>query len=449
MEPLKQPERQEHTDKQEQFERTLSDWPRLDSATRIELFRAIPLDEAEDLLDCMNVNDQTDLLTSMSLPERRSWLRYLDLDDIADILSELPEGEADKWLELLDARSRDKVSALLAYAEDDAGGLMDPRFARVRSTMTVEAAINYLHIQAQEKIPLEHVYVLDSEQKLLGEVGIDTLLAANSDELVIELADQDVVTCPEDMDQEEVGALFARYSLTAMPVVDEDGHMKGLITADDVVDVILEEGTEDAQKYGGMEALDESYMRTGLGEMIHKRAGWLVLLLIGEMFTASAMAKYQQQLEAVWYLAIFVPLITSSGGNSGSQASALMVRAMAMGEVKLRDWWRVFLRESSSGLVIGIMLGLVGLMRVLLWNYFIDPGIYGSSLMAWRLGATVSLSLVGVVLLGCIAGSMLPFILSLCKQDPASASAPFVATIVDVSGLTVYFTIASLLISSY
>ncbi len=430
-------------ERQEQFEQTLNDWPRLGSARRIELFRALPLGEAEDLLDCMNVNDQADLLKSMSLPERRSWLRYLDLDDIADILSELPEEEVDQWLELLDTRARDKVSALLAYAEDDAGGLMNPRFARVRSTMTVESAINYLHIQAQECISLEHVYVLDSEQRLIGEVGINALLAANSDDMVVDLADKDVVTCPEDMDQEEVSTLFARYGLTAMPVVDGRGCMKGLITADDVVDVIREEGTEDAQKYGGMEALDESYLRTSFRELIQKRAGWLVLLLIGEMLTASAMARYQKQLDAIWYLAVFVPLIISSGGNSGSQASTLMVRAMAMGEVKMRDWFRVLVREVGAGVVIGIMLGLVGMSRVLLWAY-LYPGIYGDQPL--RLALTVACSLLGVVTLGCLAGSMLPFILRLCKLDPASASAPFVATVVDVTGLIVYFTVAGFLI---
>ncbi|MGM9992164.1 MAG: magnesium transporter [Candidatus Bruticola sp.] len=434
----------EKMERQEQFEQTLSDWPRLGSERRIELFRTLPLGEAEDLLDCMNVNDQADLLQSMSLPERRSWLRYLDLDDIADILSELPEDEAAEWLELLDTRARDKVSALLAYAEDDAGGLMNPRFARVRSTMTVESAINYLHIQAQECISLEHVYVLDSEQRLIGEVGINALLAADSDDLVVDLADKDVVTCPEDMDQEEVGTLFARYSLTAMPVVDNRGCMKGLITADDVVEVIREEGTEDAQKYGGMEALDESYLRTGFIELIQKRAGWLVLLLIGEMLTASAMARYEKQLDAVWYLAVFVPLIISSGGNSGSQASTLMVRAMAMGEVKMRDWFSVLTREIGAGVVIGILLGIVGMIRVMLWAY-LYPGIYGDSPML--LGLTVACSLLGVVTLGCLAGSMLPFLLRLCKLDPASASAPFVATVVDVTGLIVYFTVAGLLIS--
>ena len=435
----------DNLEKQEQFEQTLSDWPRLDSERRIELFRALPLDEAEDLLDCMNASDQADLLRSMSVPERRSWLRYLDLDDIADVLAEVPEEDVEQWLDLLDARTKDKVNALLAYAEDDAGGLMNPRFARVRPKMTVEAAINYLHIQAQENISLEHVYVLDNEQHLLGEIGLNTLLAASSDDVVEDLADTNVITCTEYMDQEEVSNLFARYGLTAMPVVDEEGHMKGLITADDVVDVILEEGTEDAQKYGGMEALDESYMRTGIFKLVQKRAGWLIMLLIGEMFTASAMSRYEDQLNSIWFLAIFVPLITSSGGNSGSQASTLTVRAMAMGEINLREWWRDLWRELRGGALLGVILGCVGVARILLWTYLF-PGVYGD--LWWPLALTIGCSLVGVVVLGCLAGSMLPFILRFCRLDPASASAPFVSTLVDVTGLIVYFTIAGWLLFS-
>ncbi|MBQ7503180.1 magnesium transporter [bacterium] len=431
------------TEKQEQFEQTLRDWPRLESERRIELFRALPLDEAENLIDCMNINDQAELLATMNVSERRSWLRYLDLDDIADILLELPKEEADEWLGLLDARTHDKVSALLAYAEDDAGGLMNPSFARVRPTMTVEAAINYLHIQAQENISLEHVYVLDSDQQLIGEVSLGALLAANNNDLITELAEKDVVTCTEYMDQEEVGTLFSRFGLTAMPVVDVQGRMIGLITADDVIDVIQEEATEDVQKYGGMEALDESYLRTSISELIKKRVGWLIMLLIGEMLTTFAMAGFENELNRVWYLAIFIPLIISSGGNSGSQASTLVIRAMAMGEVKLRDWFQVFKRELGAGTAMGLILGVIGMMRVLLGEFFLN-GVYGNLYL--HLAYTIAISVAGVVLLGCLAGSTLPFILRLFRFDPASASAPFVATFVDVTGLLVYLTVARLLI---
>lgn len=427
-----------------QLEDAMHEWPHLDAEDRVKAFRALPMERAEDMLDCMNAVDQAELLRAMPDPERRAWLRYLDPDDLADVLLELEdEEEREEFISLLDERAGTEVKALLAYAEDDAGGLMNPRFARIRPNMTTEEAIRYLRKQSQNITSLEHLYVLDSEQLLLGEVGLDSLFAARPDEKVIDLADSDIVTAPEDMDQEEVGSLFARYGLTAMPVVDAQGRMKGLITVDDVVDVIREEGTEDAQKFGGMEALDEPYLRTGLWELIKKRAGWLVLLLIGEMLTASAMARYEAHINAVWVLAIFVPLIISSGGNSGSQASTLVVRAMAMGEVKLSDWPSVLLRELGTGAAMGAILGLVGVIRVVGWQFFFD-GVYGPHYMA--IAATVGFSLLGVVILGCVAGSMLPFLLRICKLDPASASAPFVATLVDVSGLVVYFTVASVLL---
>ncbi len=428
----------------EQLEQTMHDWHRLEPEERLEAFSALPLERAEELLDCMNAIDQAELLEIMPEAERRVWMRYLDPDDLADVLCEVSDESREQMLALLDERNRHEVVALLAYAEDDAGGLMNPRFARMRPDLTIEEAIRYLRKQSQSRIPLEHLYVLDEEQYLLGEVALDSLFSARPDELVRDIVDSDVVTAPEDMDQEEVGALFARYGLTAMPVVDAQGRMKGLITADDVVDVIYEENTEDAQKFGGMEALDDPYLRTGFWELVRKRAGWLVLLLLGEMLTASAMAKYELQINSVWFLAVFVPLIISSGGNSGSQASTLVVRAMAMGEVNPRDWPLVLWRELRTGAVMGSILGLVGVARILIWQFLFD-GIYGEHYL--EIAGTVGLSLLSVVILGCLAGSMLPFLLRCLKFDPASASAPFVATLVDVSGLVVYFSIASVLLA--
>ena len=430
------------TTPESQFERAIQEWPRLDPEERLQAFRVLPLERAEELLDCMNAVDQADLLQIMPLPERRAWLRYLDPDDVADVIQEVPEEGRDPLLALLDERARNEVRALLAYAEDDAGGLMNPRFARVRPQMTADEAIRYLRQQSQRRIPLEFLYVLDSDQRLLGEVGLDRLFSARPDERVADLVDPDVVTAPEDMDQEEVGALFSRYGLTAMPVVDGQGRMKGLITADDVMEVLQEEATEDAQKFGGMEALDEPYLRTGLFDLVKKRAGWLSLLMVGEMFTASAMARYEDEIARAVVLAVFVPLIISSGGNSGSQASTLVIRAMAMGEVQLRDWPQVLLRELGSGFVLGSLLGLIGFCRVVAWQHYFHA--YGPHYLG--VAGTVAFALLGVVVLGCIAGSMLPFVLRSLKFDPASASAPFVATLVDVSGLVLYFTVASLML---
>jgi len=430
------------TTPEQQFERAIQEWPRLDTEERLQAFRVLPLERAEELLDCMNAVDQADLLLTMPKPERRAWLRYLDPDDLADVIQEIPVEDRDNLVTLLDERTRNEVRALLAYAEDDAGGLMNPRFARVRPQMTADEAIRYLRQQSQRRVPLEYLYVLDSEQRLLGELGLDRLFSARPDERVADLMDADLVTAPEDMDQEEVGALFARYDLTVMPVVDAAGRMKGLITVDDVMDVIQEEATEDAQKFGGMEALDEPYLRTELVNLIRKRAGWLTLLMVGEMLTAWAMTRYEDEIAKAVVLAVFVPLIISSGGNSGSQASTLVIRAMAMGEVRLADWPQVLLRELGSGLALGSLLGLIGFSRVAVWEWAFHA--YGPHYLG--IAGTVALSLLGVVVLGCVAGSMLPFVLRFFRFDPASASAPFVATLVDVSGLIVYFTVASLLL---
>ena len=253
---------------------------------------------------------------------------------------------------------------------------------------------------------------------------------------------EDVVTVREDTDQEAVSRLFARHDLVAVPVVDAGGHMKGIVTADDIVDVVQEEATEDIQRLGGTEVLGAPYLHMSLPAMIKKRAGWLAALFLGEMLTATAMARYEDQIARAVVLALFVPLIISSGGNSGSQATTLVIRAMALGEVRLRDWWRVAHREVASGLGLGVILGSIGVARILVWQRAFHT--YGPH--AGSVAATVGLSLVGVVLWGCLAGSMLPFLLRRLGLDPASASAPFVATLVDVSGLIIYFTVAGIVL---
>jgi magnesium transporter len=244
------------------------------------------------------------------------------------------------------------------------------------------------------------------------------------------------------MDQEAVSQIFAHHDLIALPVVDAEGRMKGIVTVDDIVDVVQEEATEDIQKLGGMEALDGPYLQTGFAHMVRKRAGWLSALFLGEMLTATAMGYYEEEIERAVVLALFIPLIISSGGNSGSQASTLVIRAMALGEVRLRDWWRVIRREIAAGLVLGTILGMIGLTRILLWPS--RAQVYGEHYAL--VGLTVAASLIGVVLFGTIAGSMLPFLLRRLGFDPASASAPFVATLVDVTGLIIYFTVASFIL---
>jgi magnesium transporter len=252
----------------------------------------------------------------------------------------------------------------------------------------------------------------------------------------------DVVTIPEEADQEVVAHLFAEHSLVAAPVVDREGRMKGVVTADDVVAVVEEEATEDIQKLGGSAALDAPYLKTAFSRMVRKRAGWLSALFLGEMLTATAMAYFEEEIARAVVLALFVPLIISSGGNSGSQASTLVIRAMALGEVRLRDWWRVVRREIGAGVVLGTVLGTIGFLRIVLWHAV--TGIYGEHYLLVAL--TVFISLIGVVTFGTVAGSTLPFVLRRAGFDPASASAPFVATLVDVTGLVIYFTMASLIL---
>jgi magnesium transporter len=320
---------------------------------------------------------------------------------------------------------------------------MSPRFARVRPDMTADEAISYLHKQARERVEtIYYVYVLDARQRLVGVVSFRELFEAPGSMKVRDLMQTEVVTVSEQMDQEDVGLLFAKYSLLAIPVVDADGHMKGVVTVDDIVDVVQEEATEDIQKIGGMEALDEPYLDIGLLRMIGKRAGWLSALFMSETLTATAMGYFEHEIARAVVLALFIPLIISSGGNSGSQASTLVVRAMALGEVRLRDWWRVMRRECAAGLALGSILGLIGLMRILLWPT--RATLYGEHYVL--VAITVACSLVGVVLWGTISGSMLPLIMRRLGFDPASASAPFVATLVDVTGLVIYFTMASIIL---
>jgi magnesium transporter len=418
-------------------------WSSLTPGARLAAFKALSRAEGEDFFWNLGALDQVELLLALPAVERRGWMRLLAPDDAADVVQTAPEEERDGLLALLDDSTRKEVTALLAYAEDQAGGLMSPRFARVRPDMTADEAISYLHKQARERVEtIYYVYVLDAQQRLVGVVSFRELFEAPGSMKVRDLMQTEVITVAEQMDQEDVGLLFARHSLLAIPVVDAERHMKGVVTVDDIVDVVQEEATEDIQKIGGMEALDEPYLDIGLFRMIRKRAGWLSVLFISETLTATAMGYYEHEIARAVVLALFIPLIISSGGNSGSQASTLVVRAMALGEVRLRDWWRVMRREFAAGLALGAILGMIGLLRILLWPT--RTALYGEHYVL--IAITVACSLVGVVLWGTISGSMLPLIMRRLGFDPASASAPFVATLVDVTGLVIYFTLASVIL---
>ncbi|MEB2362810.1 MAG: magnesium transporter [Bryobacterales bacterium] len=418
-------------------------WDTLDREERLRAFRRLHQEQAYDFFLSLSSRDQAELLLPLSEGERRLWIRLLPPDDAVDVIQEAPAEARTELMGLLDPVSRREVTALLAYEEDDAGGLMNPRFARLRPDMTADEAISYLRRQVGLAETIYYAYVLDPDQHLLGVLSFRELFTAAPDAVVRDVMRTDFLSVTEETDQEAVAHLFREHHLFAIPVVDPDNRMKGIVTIDDIVYVFEEEAAEDIQKIGGMAALDAPYLDVGFFEMIRKRGGWLAILFVGEMLTATAMAHFEQEIAAAVVLAIFIPLIISSGGNSGGQAATLVIRAMATGEIGLRDWWRVIRREIASGVVLGSILGVIGLIRILLWQKI--GGIYGEHYIL--LATTVAASLVGVVLFGTLAGSMLPFVLRKAGLDPASASAPFVATLVDVTGLAIYFTTARVILT--
>jgi magnesium transporter len=424
-------------------EALLDAWPILSSEERLEGFALLGANEAADFFLALSTRDQADLLQELGPERSRPWMRLLAPDDAADVVQELEPKDRPRFLALLDAATLGEVTALLAYAEDAAGGVMNPRYMRLRPDISMEVAIRYLRRQAIRGIEvIDYAYVLDPEMHLLGVVSFRELFAAPPEKLVSDIMHRDLVTVTDETDQEAVAQLLAEEGLLAIPVVDADGRMKGVVTADDVVGVVQEEATEDIQKIGGSEALDEPYLQIRFADMVRKRGRWLAALFLGEMLTATAMGFFEAEISRAVILALFVPLIISSGGNSGSQAATLVIRAMALGEVRIRDWWRVARREILTGLALGLVLGLIGLVRILVWQAV--GQVYGEHYLLVAL--TVAGSLVGVVMFGTLAGSMLPFVLRRLGADPASASAPFVATLVDVTGLIIYFTLARLIL---
>jgi magnesium transporter len=418
-------------------------WPVLSMEERVEGFEFLKPGDADDFFLQLSARDRAQLILALPAGERRLWMRLLAPDDAADVIQEGPPEERESLLALLDDSTRREVKGLLDYAEDEAGGLMNTRYSRLRGDMTVDEAIAYLRRDARHREKtVYYVYVVDSDEHLLGVVSFRDLIVAPGDKLVREVMNTEVISAPEDLDQEALSQLFMRHHLMMMPIVDTEGRIKGVVNVDDIVDVVQEEATEDIQKIGGVETLEGPYLQVPLPLMIRKRAPWLAALFLGEMLTATAMGQFETEIARAVVLALFVPLIISSGGNSGSQATTLVIRAMALGEVRLRDWWRVIRREVVTGLGLGLILATIGLIRILLWQGLFNA--YGEHYLL--VASTVALSLVGVVLWGSLAGSILPFILRGLGFDPASASAPFVATLVDVTGLVIYFTIAAVIL---
>src|SRR5437762_3391688 len=360
-------------------------------------------------------------------------IEAMSADQQADLFREVPPGDRQRLLETVSEAARASLKKLLEFPPETAGGIMTTEYVSVPSDWDVGQALTLIREVGGRKETIYAIYVVDpTTQSMVHVVSLRELLTANREDNVLEVGSRrPPLTVTPDIDREEAARLISKYNLLAIPVIDDQRRMLGIVTVDDVIDALVEESPEDAQRFGGMEALDEPYMEIGFVEMIQKRAGWLCALFLSEMLTATAMQRFQGEIDHAAVLAMFIPLVMSSGGNSGSQATSLVIRALALQELKLRDWWRIALRELPTGLVLGAILGVIGFTRIVLWQ---NIGIFSYGPHYFLLAIAVGLALVGIVAFGSLAGSMLPFLLKRIGFDPASASAPFVATLVDVTG---------------
>ncbi len=412
---------------------------------RLELLSVMPIDRVIAIFDEAGLNQPAQLIAQMPPAVAARTLQGVSIDRAAPIFRMLRGPIRESLLETLDAESRASLSRVLAYARDTAGSIMTTEFVSVPTSFTVAETIEHIRHVERTRETVYAVYVFDpTTRALVQSVSLRRLITGEPAAPVMSVAyPRAPIVVPPETDREDVARLISKYDLLAVPVIDAARRVIGIVTVDDVIDAIIAETTEDVQKFGGVEALNAPYMTIGFGQMIYKRAGWLCALFLSEMLTASAMQHFQDELEKAVVLTLFIPLIMSSGGNSGSQATSLIIRAISLGEVRLRDWWRVALRELPNGLTLGAILGVIGIARIAIWQQAAIFN-YGDH---WALVAlTVGAALVGIVTFGSMAGAMLPFALKRLGFDPASASAPFVATLVDVTGLVIYFSVALLIL---
>lgn len=417
----------------------------LDSANSIIVFRLIPAETAALMFKYLSRDNREMLIESLAADEDRlsTLLNDLSPDDRTAFFAELPEEQLQDFLDILEPKARKNAIQLLSYPEESIGRLTTTDYIALRADWTVEQALRHVRRFGNNSETIDVIYIVDQDWRLLDDLRLREILLADPDTRIEELMDYRFVSLTATDDQETAVRVFKEYDRAALPVVDPGGLLVGILTFDDALGVAEVEATEDMQKLGGLEALESPYMETSLLTLIKKRAGWLAILFLGEMLTASAMGYFEEELAQAVVLGLFLPLIISSGGNSGSQAASLIIRALAVGEVSLKDWWRVTHRELFSGLALGTLLGAMGFARVILWAVVFN--LYGEHWL--QLGFTVGITLIGVVTWGTLAGSMLPFIIKRFGADPAVSSAPFVATLVDVTGLIIYFSVAALILS--
>ena len=408
---------------------------------RLAILARMPVERAAATFDQAGLDDPARLIAGLPADLAPKILRGVSIDRSAEIFRALREPDRGRLLGALDTDAKSGLDRVLAYSPHTAGGIMTTEFVSVPSTYTVGETIEHIRRVESTRETVYAIYVQDPEtHALVQSISLRRLITGDPAAPVLSVAyPRPPITVAPDADREDVGRLISKYDLLARPVVDAGRRVIGIVTVDDVIDAMVAETTEDVQKFGGVEALNAPYMTIGFGQMIYKRAGWLCALFLSEMLTASAMQHFEDELEKAVVLTLFIPLIMSSGGNSGSQATSLLIRAIALGEVRLRDWWRVALREIPTGLTLGAILGVIGFARISLWQKL---GIYDYGEHWPLIALTVGAALVGIVTFGSLSGSMLPFALKKLGFDPASASAPFVATLVDVTGLVIYFTVA-------
>ena len=404
-------------------------------------------------IETLSLNRAVNVFRILDFPTQERIIKKISGHKVAEIINEMPpddrtaffselHGDAVKALILhLSPADRKEALALLGYKEDSVGRLMTPDYITVRRSWNVDRVLAHIREFGKDSETIDVIYVIDSNGVLLDDIRIREILLVNPETKVSELMDSRLIALNVNDPQQEAINIFRMNNRVALPVTDNQNIMLGIVTVDDILWIANEEYTEDIQKIGGTEALDEPYLDINLFKLVRKRVGWLIVLFLGEMLTATAMGYFGDEIGIVVALAFFLPLIISSGGNSGSQASTLIIQAMALGEVTVADWWRVMRRELLSGLMLGVILGIIGFFRIFIWSAF--STIYGPH---WLLIAfTVGFALIGVVLWGSLAGSMLPLVLKKLGADPATSSAPFVATLVDVTGLIIYFSIASII----
>ena len=435
-----------------------SEWPPADVAEaildmdendRVIVFRVLPHTLAADVFEYLDVDAQQELLHAMAHEQVVAILNEMSPDDRTALLEEMPSAASRQLIKLLTPDERRIAQSLLGYPEGSVGRLMTPDFIAIHEDWTVKEVLDYVREHGQDSETLNVIYVVDDRGQLIDDLRIREFLLRPLDAKVADIRDQSFVALKVNDSQEDALNTFRKYDRTALPVVDSNNVLVGIVTIDDMLDVAEEQATEDIQKLGGMEALDEPYTTISMVRMIKKRAGWLVLLFLSEMFTSNAMAHFQDEMAKAVVLAFFVPLMISSGGNSGSQATTLVIRAMAVAEIRLRDWWRVMGKELTAGALLGIILGTVGFCRIMAWQKLSE--IFPHSIFQhydhpFLLGFTIFFALLGIVTWGTLIGSMLPFILRRVGLDPATSSAPFVATLVDVTGIFIYFTVAAVIL---